>query len=63
MTEKELKVLLDHAERRGIEQGIRLMKEKMLLACEKGTPIEIDGGAYWIQNDLEHLRQVMDSLG
>lgn len=39
------------------------MKEKMLLACEKGTPIEIDGGAYWIQNDLEHLRQVMDSLG
>ena len=62
MTEKELKILLDHAERRGIEQGIRLMKEKMLLACEKGTPIEIDGRAYWIQNDLEHLRQVMDLL-
>ena len=63
MTEKELKILLDHAERRGIEQGIRLMQEKMLLACEKGTPIEIDGRAYWIQNDLGHLKEIMGSLG
>ena len=39
------------------------MQEKMLLACENGTPIELpDGKAYWIQNDMEHLRQVMDSI-
>lgn len=61
MEEKELKIMLE-AETRGIEAGIRLMQEKMLLACEKGTPIEIDGKAYWIQSDLEHLRQVMDLL-
>ena len=63
MTEQELKAMLDHAERRGIEQGIKLIQERVLLACENGTPIEIDGRAYWIQNDLEHLRQVIDSLG
>ena len=55
--------MLDHAERRGIAQGIKLIQERVLLACENGTPIEIDGRAYWSQNDLEHLRQVIDSLG
>ena len=63
MTEQELKTMLDHAERRGIELGIRLMQNRILLACENGTPIELpDGRAYWIQNDLVHLRQVMDSI-
>ena len=63
MTEQELKAMLERAERKGIELGIRLMQEKMLLACEKGTPIELpDGKAYWIQSDLAHLRQVMDLL-
>lgn len=59
----ELKEMLDVAEEIGKVEGIRLMQEKMLLACENGTPIEIDGRVYWIQNDLEHLRQVMNSLG
>lgn len=62
MTEQELKAMLEHAERKGLEQGIRLLKERMLLACENGTPIEIDGKVYWIQNDMKHLRQVMDSI-
>ena len=62
MTEKEMKIMLE-AETRGVEAGIRLMQEKMLFACENGTPIELpDGKAYWIQNDMEHLRQVMDSI-
>ncbi len=62
MTEQELKAMLDHAERRGIEQGIRLMQERMLLACKNGTPISINGKGYWVQSDIEHLRAVMDSI-
>lgn len=62
MTEKELKILLYHAERRGIDQGIRLFQEKMLLACEKGTPIEIDGRAFFIKSDIQNLHSIIAEL-
>ena len=63
MTEQELKAKLDQAEKKGIELGIRLMQNRMLLACENGTPIELpDGRVYWVRSDIEHLRQVMDSI-
>lgn len=63
MIEQVLKTMLEQAEKKGMEQGIRLMQECMLLACENGTPIELpDGRAYWIQSDIEHLKQIMNSL-
>lgn len=63
MTEQELKAILDHAERRGIEQGIRLMQQRMLLACENGTPIELpDGKAYFIKSDLQNLHDIFADL-
>lgn len=30
---------------------------------KSGKPIEIDGKAYFIQSDIEHLRKLMDSFG
>ena len=63
MTERELKVMLDQAERRGIEQGIRLMQQRMLLACENGTPIELtDGRAYFIKSDIQNLHDIFSDL-
>lgn len=62
MTEQELKAMLDHAERRGIEQGIRLMQERMLLACENGTPISINGKAYFIKSDMQNLHDIFADL-
>lgn len=63
MTDRELEAMLEQAEENGIEQGIKLMQLRMLLACEAQKPIELsDGRLYWIQNDVEHLRQVMDSI-
>lgn len=62
MTEQELKAMLDHAERRGIEQGIRLMQERMLLACENGNPISINGRAYFIKSDLQNLQDIFADL-
>lgn len=62
MTEQELKVMLDHAERRGIEQGIRLMQERILLACENGNPISINGKAYFIKSDIQNLHDIFADL-
>ena len=63
MTERELKVMLDQAERRGIEQGIRLMQQRMLLAGENGTPIELlDGRAYFIKSDMQNLHDIFSDL-
>ena len=63
MTEQELKKMLEQAERRGIEQGIRLMQERMLLACENGTPIELpDGRAYFIKSDIQNLHDIFADL-
>ncbi len=39
---------------------IRMMKDKMLLACRKGTPIEIDGRVYYIRSDLDNLKEIME---
>lgn len=59
MTERELKVMLDHAEIKGIEQGIKIMQQRMLLACENGTPIELpDGRAYFIKSDIQNLYDI-----
>lgn len=60
--ERELKIMLDQAERRGMEQGIRLMQERMLLACENGTPISINGRAYFIKSDLQNLHDIFSDL-
>lgn len=63
MTERELKVMLDHAERRGIEQGIKITQQRMLLACENGTPIELpDGRAYFIKSDIQNLYDIFSDL-
>lgn len=62
MTERELKVMLEQAERRGIEKGIQLMQGKMLLACKSGIPIEIEGRAYFIKSDIQNLHDIFESL-
>ena len=62
MTEQELEAMLDQAERKGIEQGIRLMQERILLACENGNPISINGRAYFIRSDIQNLHDLFSDL-
>ena len=60
---EELNQLLEKKYQEGVVHGVQLMKERMLLACQNGTPIELnDGRGYFVQNDIEHLRQVIKSL-
>lgn len=53
---------LEDAYNSGVESGIKQMKDKMLLACETGTPIEIDGKAYFIKSDMQNLHDIFADL-
>lgn len=46
----------------GIKTGIRLMEERILLACENGNPLNIKGKAYFIKSDIQNLRDIMDDI-
>lgn len=60
--EKELQHMLDIQYKKGIEIGIKLMQKRMLLACENGNPIELDGRAYFVKSDIQNLRNIMDDM-
>lgn len=38
------------------------MEERLLLACENGNPIEINGRAYFIKSDIQNLRDIFEDL-
>ena len=47
----------------GVITGIKLMEQRMLLACENGTPIALsDGRAYFIYSDLQNLQFLFADL-
>ena len=58
----QMQQALNYQYNKGVLDGIKLMKQRMLLACENGTPIEIDGRAYFVRSDLQNLRDLMDDL-
>lgn len=62
MTDRELKAMLEQAVRRGIEQGIKIMQQRMLLACESEKPIDINGRAYFVRSDIDNLRDIFADL-
>ena len=60
--EKDLEKLLEKKYQEGVCQGVRLMKQRMLLACENGNPIEIDNRAIFVKSDIDNLRDVFADL-
>ena len=46
----------------GFKLGMQLMKERLKIAAENGTPIEIDGRAWYLKSDIENLRDIMEDL-
>lgn len=60
--EKELQHMLDTQYSKGVELGIKLMEQRMLLSCENGNPIELDGRAYFVKSDIQNLRDIMDDM-
>ena len=60
--EKDLEKLLEKKYHEGVCEGVTLMKERMLLACENGNPIEINNRGYWIKSDIDNLRDIFADL-
>ena len=60
--EKDLEKLLEKKYQEGVCQGVRLMKQRMLLACENGNPIEIDNRAFFVKSDIDNLRDIFADL-
>lgn len=47
----------------GFNEGIKYMEEKILTACANKKPIVINDRVYYIQSDIEHLRETIDKIG
>lgn len=60
--EKWFRSILKAEYLRGVNRGIELMKLKILISCEIGNPIEIDGKVYFIMDDIENLRGIIEKL-
>ena len=52
----------DDAFKQGIVTGIKLMEQKILMACEEGKPVEIDGRVYFVKSDIQNLREIFDKM-
>lgn len=62
MDNPELKQQIESAYQQGILHGIKLMEQRMLLACEHNTPIAIGTRAYFVKSDLQHLYDIFAEL-
>lgn len=60
--ERDLQRLLYSEYQRGIEQGIELMKQKLLHAYENGNPVVLGQRAYFIKSDMDNLRDIFMDL-
>lgn len=57
-----LKNQYERGYQKGIRHGLKLMEERLLLACENGNPIEINGGAYFIKDAISNLHDIFTDL-
>lgn len=60
--EKELHRLLEAEYHKGIIHGIKLMEQRILIACENGTPVNIEERAYFVKSDMDNLHDIFDAL-
>ena len=58
----KLKTAYDKGYADGIKEGIRIMQQRLLLACENGNPIEIGGRAYFLKSDMQNLQDIFEDL-
>lgn len=54
--------IIEQTYKNGFAEGVRLMEQRMLLAAENGTPINIEGRAYFVQDDMEHLKGIFAEI-
>ena len=57
-----LKEIYAEGVKEGILEGVRLMEQRMILAAKNETPIDVDGRAYFIQDDMDHLQEIFAEI-
>ena len=57
-----LKEIYAEGVKEGILEGVRLMEQRMILAAKNETPIDVDGRAYFIQDDMDHLKEIFAEI-
>ena len=57
-----LKEIYAEGVKEGILEGVRLMEQRMILAAKNETPIDADGRAYFIQDDMDHLKEIFAEI-
>lgn len=57
-----LKEIYAEGVKEGILEGVRLMEQRMILAAKNETPIDVDGRAYFIQDDMERLKGIFAEI-
>lgn len=62
MDVKSLMVTLDQVEHRGFKKGVEYMEQRILEACENGTPLEICEKAFFVRDAKSNLRDIFDDL-
>lgn len=53
---------LDQMEQRGFEKGVEYMEQRILEACENGTPLEIGGKAFFVRDAISNLHDIFADL-
>lgn len=56
---ERMEQMMEEQYNKGITVGMELMMEKLRMAAENGTPIEIDGRAWYLKSDIENLSQML----
>ena len=57
-----LKEIYAEGIKEGILEGVRLMEQRMILAAKNETPIDVDGRAYFIHDDMDHLKEIFAEI-
>ena len=59
---ERMEQMMEEQYNKGITVGMELMMEKLRMAAENGTPIEIDGRAWYFKSDIENLRDIFEDM-
>lgn len=59
---ERMEQMMEEQYNRGITVGMELMIEKLRMAADNGTPIEIDGRAWYLKSDIENLRDIFEDM-
>lgn len=59
MTKHDLQIALEHEYSAGLEDGHNRYERYLLDAIASGKPIELCGRVWYLQSEVERLRQIM----